>query len=221
MPANIRVDVVSDMVCPYCYLGKRRLEKAIAGRPDLNITVNWRPFQLSPDMPREGRDRLEHYEQLFGNERAKQIMESMQDTGMDDGIAFDYRPGARSPNTLAAHVLMRLADENSSVDMDVLAEKLFYAHHVDCDDIGDLDVLMRIAKEVGMDVPELRARLRDEEIEALVTGQVEEARGQGVSGVPFFIINGRYGISGAQPADSLMAAFDQIASSEDGQELSE
>ena len=110
---------------------------------------------------------------------------------------------------------MLLARDNPVVDMDELAEKLFYAHHVDCADIGDLDVLLSIAAEAGMDDADLKARLRDEQAEASVSQQVEEARGQGVTGVPFFIINGRFGISGAQPADSLVAAFDQIAAAED------
>jgi predicted DsbA family dithiol-disulfide isomerase len=215
MSAKISVDIVSDMVCPFCYLGKRRLERAIAERPDMDIEVSWQPFQLSPDLPREGRDRLEHYQQLFGEDRAQQIMASTQDTGKDDGIAFDYKPGARSPNTLAAHVLMLLAREHKGVDMDELSEKLFHAHHVECEDIGDLDVLVRIAGEVGMSDPELTEKLRSNGAETAVTALVNQAKEQGVTGVPFFIVNGRYGISGAQPPESFVAAFDQIAGAEE------
>jgi predicted DsbA family dithiol-disulfide isomerase len=215
MSAKISVDIVSDMVCPFCYLGKRRLERAIAERPDMDIEVNWQPFQLSPDLPREGRDRLEHYQQLFGADRAQQIMASTQDTGKDDGIAFDYKPGARSPNTLAAHVLMLLAREYPDVDIDELSEKLFHAHHVACEDIGDLDVLVRIAGEVGMNDPQLTEKLRSDGAEASVAALVNQAKEQGVTGVPFFIVNGSYGISGAQPPESFMAAFDQIAGAEE------
>ena len=215
MSAKISVDIVSDMVCPFCYLGKRRLERAIAERPDMDIEVSWQPFQLSPDLPREGRDRLEHYQQLFGADRAQQIMASTQDTGKDDGIDFDYKPGARSPNTLAAHVLMLLAREHPDVDMDELSEKLFHAHHVECEDIGDLDVLVRIAGEVGMHDPELTEKLRSDGAEGAVTALVNQAQEQGVTGVPFFIVNGRYGISGAQPPESFVAAFDQIAGAEE------
>lgn len=211
MAAKINIDIVSDMVCPFCYLGKRRLERALEQRPDLDVAVTWQPFQLSPDMPREGRDRLEHYQQLFGEGRAQQIMDNMRDTGKDEGIEFDYKPDARSPNTLAAHVLMLLAREHPEVDMDVLAEKLFHAHHVDCADIGNIEVLSAIATEVGLELPDLGERLRSAENEAAVIKLVEQARDQGVSGVPFFIVNGRYGISGAQPADSLLAALEQIA----------
>jgi predicted DsbA family dithiol-disulfide isomerase len=215
MSAKISVEIVSDMVCPFCYLGKRRLERAIAERPDLDIDVSWQPFQLSPDMPLEGHDRLEHYQQLFGADRAQQIMDSMQDTGKDDGIAFGYKPGARSPNTLAAHVLMLLARDHDLVDMDELAEKLFYAHHVACEDIGDIDLLVRIAAEAGMNTAGLAEKLRSVDAEAAVGALIGQAREQGVSGVPFFIIDGRYGISGAQPAESFVAAFDEIAAAQE------
>ncbi len=213
MSKKITVEIVSDLVCPWCYVGKRRLDKAIGERPDLDISVVWQPFQLSPDMPREGKDRLEHYSQIFGEKRAQQIMASMRDTGEEEGIAFDYKPGARSPNTLAAHALMLMAREVTEVDADELAEKLFQAHHVDCEDVGDLDVLMRIGAEVGMHEADLRSALPEAEqgVQALIQTSVE----RGVSGVPFYIINGRYGVSGAQPTGSLVAVFDQVNEADD------
>ena len=133
----------------------------------------------------------------------------MRDTGKDEGIAFDHKPGARSPNTLAAHALMLLARDVDGIDQSALAEKLFHAHHVDCEDIGDIDVLKRIAEEAGIDAEGLADRIAH--TEARVQKLIEESVQKGVSGVPFFIINGKYGISGAQPADTLAAAFDQIA----------
>jgi predicted DsbA family dithiol-disulfide isomerase len=211
----ISIEVVSDHVCPWCYVGKRRLDKAVeqalAKHPDLNIHVSWQPFQLSPDMPREGRDRVEYYTQLFGEERAGQIMESMKDTGAADGIAFDTKPGARSPNTLSAHVLMLWAGEKDNVDTNQLAEKLFHAHHVDCEDIGDPEVLARIASEVGMDAGEVSTKLATGEDEDRVNALIQHSVARGVSGVPFFIVNDRYGISGAQPVEELAAAIDQIS----------
>jgi predicted DsbA family dithiol-disulfide isomerase len=215
MTQPLHIDVVSDYVCPWCFVGKRRLEAAIAQRPDLNIDVNWQPYQLSPDTPREGRNKAEHYEEIFGVDRAKIIRESMKDTGKEEGIAFGSSPDAVSPNTLSAHVLMGLANADDSIDADVLAEKLFYAHHVACENIGAHDVLKRIAGEVGMDTDAVAASLAAGEGEDEVTAQIREASGRGVSGVPFFIVNGEYGISGAQPADALVAAFDQIAASKD------
>ena len=165
----------------------------------------------SPDMPREGRDRQAHYEQIFGEERAAQIMASMRDSGTEEGIEFGNKPGARSPKTLLAHALMLYAKDADGVDQTVLAEKLFHAHHVDCDDIGDLEVLLKIATDSGMDSALVRTALESETLEHEVTELISQSVERGVSGVPFFIINSQYGISGAQPADSLIAAFDQIS----------
>jgi len=211
----LQIEVVSDYVCPWCYVGKRRLESAIAQRPDLDIAVSWRPFQLSPDMPRAGRKRLEHYQQIFGAERAQTIMDSMKDTGRDEGIAFGSSPEAMSPNTLSGHVLLLWARESSSIDADALVEKLFYAHHVACENIGDHAVLARIAGEVGMDAAQVRQDLAAGKDEDRVQQLIHESAARGVSGVPFFIINGRYGLSGAQPPDAFLAAFEQIVAAGD------
>jgi predicted DsbA family dithiol-disulfide isomerase len=211
MTNPIKIEIVSDHVCPWCYVGKRRLEAALAQRPELDVEVTWQPYQLSPDMPREGRKKLDHYREIFGEERAEIIMGSMKDTGVEEGIAFGNDPDAISPNTLSAHVLMLWARDDEQVDADELAEKLFYAHHVACENIGDHAVLMRIASEVGMDDQGLAEKLQSGKDEDKVAQLVQESAARGVSGVPFFIINGRYGLSGAQPADSLVAALDQIA----------
>ena len=211
MAKKLQIEIVSDYVCPWCYVGKRRLEQAIAQRPGMEFEVRWQPFQLSPDMPREGRDRVDYYASIFGEERAQQIMASMADTGKEEGIAFATLPGAKSPNTLAAHTLMLWASDSEDVDTARLAEKLFHAHHVECADIGDVDVLADIAGQVGMDAADVRTRLTAREDEDRVAGVIGTSIARGVSGVPFFIINGRYGISGAQPADTLAAAFDQVS----------
>jgi predicted DsbA family dithiol-disulfide isomerase len=211
MTNPIKIEIVSDHVCPWCYVGKRRLEAALAQRPELDVEVAWQPYQLSPDMPREGCKKLDHYREIFGEERAEIIMGSMKDTGIEEGIAFGNNPDAISPNTLSAHVLMLWARDDEHVDANELAEKLFYAHHVACENIGDHAVLMRIASEVGMDDPGLAEKLQSGKDEDKVAQLVQESAARGVSGVPFFIINGRYGLSGAQPADSLIAALDQIA----------
>lgn len=211
MSQSLHIEVVSDHVCPWCYVGKKRLEAAIAQRPELDIHVTWQPFQLSPDMPREGRKRLDHYREIFGEQRAQMIMQSMQDTGREEGIAFGSSPDAMSPNTLSAHVLMLLAMEADGVDANEVAEKLFHAHHVACEDLGDLTVLGRIAGEAGMDAEQVAVRLAAGEDERRVSEQIQSSAARGVSGVPFFIIDGRYGLSGAQPAEMFVAAFDQIA----------
>lgn len=208
---KLDIDVVSDPVCPWCYVGKRRLERALAQRPELEVTLRWQPFQLNPDMPREGRNRQEYYREKFGTERADMLLAGLKDTGAEEGIAFGSDADAMAPNTLSAHVLMYWADADERIDADELAEKLFHAHHVACEDIGDHEVLTRIAAEVGMNESEVAGRLAAGDDEAVVQERIAHSAALGVTGVPFYIVNGKYGISGAQPADILVSAFDQIA----------
>ncbi len=206
----MQLDVVSDFVCPWCYVGKRRLEKALDSRPDLDITLRWLPFQLSPDMPEAGMDRREHYASIFGEQRAEQIMASMADTGKDEGIEFTNKPGAMSPNTLAAHVLMDYAQQAEHADAGKLAELLFHAHHVDCEDIGALDVLVRLGEEAGMSAEEVRSVCADAGRRAQVESNIQVSVSRGVTGVPFFIFADKYGMSGAQPVEEFIATFDQL-----------
>jgi len=209
--AKLAIEIVSDPVCPWCYVGKRRLEKALAKRPQLDVEVSWAPFQLSPDMPREGRDRAEHYARIFGEERAQMISASMAETAREEGLEFGQKPGARSPNTLSAHVLMHWASEDPAVDTSALAERLFHAHHVDNDDLGNPDVLAAIAGDLGMDAAAVRADLAAGRDEDVVRQRIEQAAARGVTGVPFFIFNQRYAVSGAQPADALVDLLDRLA----------
>jgi predicted DsbA family dithiol-disulfide isomerase len=208
---TLRIEIVSDPVCPWCYVGKRRLEKALAQRPDLPVELRWSPFQLSPDMPREGVDRAAHYAKIFGEDRARMIMASMAETGREEGLAFQQKPGARSPNTLSAHVLMSWAQAAPDVDSSALAEKLFEAHHVANEDIGDPEVLARLAGEVGMDAGQVLADLRAGKDEETVKRQIQQSVARGVSGVPFFIFNDQYAVSGAQPAEAFVDLFDRLA----------
>ena len=210
MSKPISIQVVSDIVCPWCYVGKKRLEKALAQRPGLEVEVTWFPFQLSPDMPREGKDRREHYAGIFGPERAAQIMERMKETGAAEGIPFDTPPGARSPNTLSAHVLLYWASRTAGVDQGALVEKLFAAHHVRGEDVGSPYVLAGIASEVGMNAAEVLKALQDGTDEDVVRALIDQARQAGVSGVPFFIIDGQVGLSGAQPPEAFLQALDEV-----------
>jgi predicted DsbA family dithiol-disulfide isomerase len=211
MAEPLQIQIVSDLVCPWCYVGKRRLERALASRPDLPVTLTWLPFQLSPDMPREGKDRQAHYAAIFGPERARTIMDGMRQTGAAEGLRFEAGPVARSPNTLSAHVLLYWAGERPEVNQNALAEKLFAAHHTDSEDLGDPAVLARIAGEVGMDPAEVEAGLRAGRDEDRVQALIEEARQVGVSGVPFFIFNGQYAVSGAQPPEALLDVINRLS----------
>lgn len=210
MTKPVSIQIVSDIVCPWCYVGKRRLEKALALRADLPVEVTWFPFQLSPDMPREGKDRMEHYATIFGGERARQIMDGMKQTGAAEGIPFDTPPGARSPNTLSAHVLLYWASRSAGVDQNALVEKLFEAHHVKGEDIGQHFVLAGIAGEVGMNSAEVLKGLKDGTDEDAVQSLIGQARQAGVTGVPFFIIDGQHGLSGAQPPEAFLQILDQL-----------
>ncbi len=211
MSECLHIEVVSDFVCPWCYVGKKRLEKGLAMRPDLQVEIYWSPFQLSPEMPREGKNKQTHHEEIFGAQRATQIMDSMRQTGEEEGIKFGVSPDAVSPNTLSAHVLARWAAADSAVDTDALIERLFAAHHVDCADIGSHEVLAEIAAEAGMDAEAVRRKLADGVDEQQVQAEIQQSAERGVSGVPFFILDGKYGLSGAQPAELLAQTFDQLA----------
>ena len=211
MGEPLEIQIVSDFVCPWCYVGKRRLERALAERPDLQATVTWLPFQLSPDMPREGKDRQTHYASIFGPERARTIMDGMAQTAAAEGLQFQAKPGARSPNTLSAHVLLYWAGEAPGVDQNALAETLFAAHHSNSEDLGDLAVLARIAGEAGMDPALVETRLRAGTDEDTVTALMDQARKAGVSGVPFLVFGGQYAVSGAQPPESLLEILNRIS----------
>lgn len=205
----LQIQVVSDLVCPWCYVGKRRLERALAARPELRTAITWLPYQLSPDLPREGRDRQEHYATIFGAERARTIMAGMQQTAAAEGLKFETKPGARSPNTLLAHVLLYWADKAPGVDQNAVAERLFAAHHCDSEDLGDPAVLARIAGEAGMDRSTVEADLRAGRDEDRVQALLAEARQAGISGVPFFIFDRQYAVSGAQSPEAFIDIVDR------------
>ncbi len=220
MLKTINIEMVSDFACPWCFVGKRRLKKAIEQRPDLDIALNWRPFQLNPDMPREGRNRRDYYRNKFGDERAKDLRETLKNVGAKAGIVFCDEPDAMAPNTLSAHVLMFWGAKDENIDTNALAEKLFNAHHVACENIGENDVLMRIAGEAGMDTASVVSKLAAGDDEDTVKEQIHQSAAGGVSGVPFFIINDKYSISGAVPSDTLASVFDQVSNAQDHQDRS-
>ncbi len=209
----VQIQIVSDFVCPWCYIGKRRLEAALTMRPDVEAGISWLPFQLSPDMPREGKDRQAHYAEIFGPERARAIRDKMVATGAADGLVFATLPGARSPNTLAAHRLVYWAGQLPGIDQSELAERLFAAHHTLSEDIGDPVVLARIAAGVGMDGADLEARLRGDSDEDAVRALIDEARRAGVSGVPVLIFDQQQAVSGAQSPEVFAEILDQVVAS--------
>jgi predicted DsbA family dithiol-disulfide isomerase len=205
----LTIDVISDVICPWCFIGKRRLEKALAGRP---ATVRWHPFQLNPNMPREGVDRKTYRVQKFGSwERSRELDAQVAAAGLGEGLAFHFDRMARTPNTLDAHRIIWLAGEKGV--QDAVVEALFRAYFTDGLDLADRSTLARVAAEAGLDREEIDGLLAGDEGLAAVRAGEEQARRLGVSGVPFFVVNGRVALSGAQPPEQFLAAFEQAGES--------
>lgn len=201
----LTIDVISDVICPWCFIGKRRLEKALDGRPAI---VRWHPFQLNPDMPAEGVDRRTYRITKFGSwERSQELDAQVAAAGRGEGIAFNFEKMARTPNTLDAHRVIWLAGERGV--QDAVVEALFLAYFTDGLDLSDRATLAEIAFGAGLDRGEVDELLEgDKELDVVRAGE-EQARRLGVSGVPFFIVNGRVALSGAQPPEIFLQAFEQ------------
>jgi predicted DsbA family dithiol-disulfide isomerase len=205
------IDVVSDVVCPWCYIGKRHLESAIAQLPaDQRPVVRWHPFQLNPDLPAEGIARRQYLEDKFGGpERATQIYERVRAAGRNAGLALDIDRIERQPNTLDAHRLIAWAQGSGAADTDALVEALFRAYFVEGRFIGDRAVLADIAGEAGLDAVAARAMLDSGEGTTEIADMDRHAREMGIGGVPFFVFNQRLGVSGAQGGTALLEALEQ------------
>jgi predicted DsbA family dithiol-disulfide isomerase len=201
----MHIDIVSDVICPWCFIGKRRLEKALNGRP---ASVRWHPFQLNPDMPREGIDRKSYRIGKFGSwERSQELDARVAAAGEDEGIAFRFDKMARTPNTLDAHRIIWLAGESGV--QDAVVEALFLAYFTEGEDLSDRATLAEVAADAGLDRAEVYELLAsDKGIDVVQAGE-EQARRLGVSGVPFFVVNGRVALSGAQPPELFRQAFEQ------------
>ena len=205
----ISIDVVSDVICPWCFLGKRRLDKAIGLLDDIKVEVNWRPFFLDPTIPREGMSRRTYLENKFGAERLKTIHDPILAAGKADGVPYAFDRITRTPNTMDAHRLIRWSHD-AGKQHDV-AERLFMAYFNDGLDIGDRAVLVKIAGEAGMDEAEVSAKLENDTDVDAVNAEVERAYRMGVTGVPCFIFAQKQGLMGAQPAEVLADAIGKLA----------
>ena len=203
----LAIDVVSDVVCPWCFVGKRRLERALASA-GVPATIRWHPYQLDPTIPPGGKSRREYLLAKFGSEdRIRQLHRNIESVGAAEGIDFAFERIAVSPNTLDAHRLIRWAGEAA----DAVVEALFRAYFLEGRDIGDRAVLTEIAASCGMERDDVARRLASEEDLTAVRAAVEAAQQLGVTGVPTFILAGRYGVVGAQPAETLADAINSIA----------
>ena len=198
MFCRMQIDVISDTICPWCYIGKRRLERAIALRPQIEFDVRWRPFQLDPTTPTEGVDRMVYIERKFGSsDKIKPIHAALLQAGLEEGIAFAFDKIARTPNTINSHRLIRWS--HSMGVQNQVVELLFKRYFVDGADVGDTEVLKAVGAEAGMD-------------DELVEREDSLARKIGINGVPTFFIGGKVLVSGAQDADHLVHVIDRVLS---------
>jgi predicted DsbA family dithiol-disulfide isomerase len=203
-----RIDVISDAICPWCYIGKRHLESALAllDKQGLHFTVAWHPFQLNPDMPREGVDRAQYRLAKFGSaERSRQLDERITETAASVGLEFHLDKLSRTPNTLDAHRLIRLAGQHGV--QDGVVEALFEGYFCDGADIGNAEVLTRLGVEGGLESEDIAAMLASDAGLKEVTAADRMARNAGIQGVPSFALQGHVLFSGAVPAEEMAQAF--------------
>lgn len=210
----MQLDVVSDTVCPWCYIGKRRLDEALAIRGREGISLRWRPFQLDPSIPDEGYDRKAYMQAKFGSDpdRARSIGNTIKEYGEALGIAFNFDRIERAPNTLDSHRLIRWAGtagcQNEMVDI------LFRRYFTDAEDIGRHDVLVAAAAEAGMDADIVADLLAHDTDRELIRQEDGLAREMGIQGVPSFVINAKWVMVGAQDTATLVKMFDKLMAKE-------
>ncbi len=211
---DIRIDVVSDVVCPWCLLGKARLEAAIASMPDIRAEIHWRPYQLDPTISRNGVDRKRYMEAKFGTgPRLGEAHSQLRKLGEEVGIVFDFDAIQVSPNTMDAHRLIRWADQTGAGVQDKVVDLLFRAYFEKGEDIGSAAALSRIAAQAGMDPAIIDTLLPTDAEVAGVNAEIEHSRKIGITGVPCFIIDQKYAIVGAQTPDVMADAIRQAIAS--------
>jgi predicted DsbA family dithiol-disulfide isomerase len=206
--ANIMyVDIFSDTICPWCYIGKRRFARALALRPQPALRIRWRAFQLNPTMPDGGMDRQGYLEAKFGSaERARALYETVRAAGAGESIDFRFDLIRRTPNTLSSHRLLRRALAQGR--QDDLLERVFNGYFEQGLDIGDKAVLADMAEAAGMDRRDALDYLNDGADTETVLAEDTVARRAGINGVPCFIFNGRFALSGAQEPEAFLQMFD-------------
>jgi predicted DsbA family dithiol-disulfide isomerase len=206
----MRIDVYSDTVCPWCYLGKRRFELALAARPQYEPRVTWRPFELNPDIPAEGVDRAAYLAGSIGTpERVAEVHTELKRRGEASGIQFRFELIERTPNTRRAHLLMAHAARCGR--QTAVMDRVMRAYFEEGCDIGDIEVLVRLAVESGLPERETRSALILRAGQDGVIAAERHAAVLGITGVPAFVFDGQYTISGAQEVGTFARVLDQVA----------
>ena len=210
----LTIDVVSDVVCPWCFIGKRRLEKAIALVPEIPVAVRFHPYFLNPWVPREGMSRADYLTQKFGSvDRYKDIAQRVSGIAAEEGLVYALDAGARQPNTLDSHRLILWAGEiGKAAEMKQRLMELYFSEG---GDLTDPEVLVKAAQDVGLDADKVRSLLAGDTDVERVTNAADSAKNSGINGVPFFILAGKYGLSGAQEPAALADAIRQVAAERD------
>ena len=206
----VKLDIMSDPICPWCYIGKANLDRALAQRPDHPFLITWHPFQLNPDMPAEGVDRRAYMEQKFGGkDKAVKAYAPVAAHAEKAGLTINFDGIQKTPNTLDAHRLIHWAGiEGRQTEV---VDALFQAYFVDGRDIGDHDTLADIADASGMDASVVRRLLATEEDRRDIVDRDAAARGMGINSVPTFIVAGQHAVPGAQPTELWLQVLDDLA----------
>lgn len=206
----MKVEIWSDVVCPWCYIGKRRFEQALAAFPHRDaVEVVWRSFELDPSAPAERTEGYRaHLASKYGvsQDKAQEMLDSMTATAATEGLDFRFDI-ARGGSTFDAHRLLHLAAERGV--QDAVKERLVRATFTEGEPIGDAETLVRLGAEAGLDADEARAVLASGRYADEVRADERQAQAYGITGVPFFVVDGKYGVSGAQPADVLAQVLAQ------------
>lgn len=211
MQDKLPIAIVSDLACPWCFIGKARLETALA-RHGLTerVAITWLPYELNPDMPAEGMDRTQYLDAKFGAGKRREIELRLSEAALESGVTFNWAGVTRSVNTRMAHMLVAAA---STVQRGgEMKAALFKAYWQDGRDIGDVDTLVQIAVEQGFDEQAARDELANGELRETIIGLEAHAAQVGVTGVPFFIVDGKLAVSGAQTPDVWAQVFEQVVS---------
>lgn len=208
----LSIDVVSDVVCPWCYIGKRRIENALALVPDVPVTLRWRPFFLNAWVPREGITRDEYLTAKFGSVEAYLgIAQRVVAAAEEEGLTYRPEMVKRQPNTTDCHRLIHWASQRSPESASAIKQRLMELYFRDGGDLTDRDVLVQATADCGLDADDILRRLASDEDEALVSAEAADAAAKGISGVPTFVFAGKYAVSGAQPAEQLARAIRQVS----------
>ena len=214
--STLTIDVVSDVVCPWCFIGKRHLDKALAQwraeHPDSEVTVNWHPFFLNPDTPEGGEPYRPFLEKKFGGPQGlAEIWQRVREAGKPAGVDFAFEKIELRANTLLAHRLIHYAQKIDSNNAAKLIEALFAAQFLDGRHVGDRAILAEIAGACGFDAAAVKAYLDGDEDAEAVKADADQSRRMGINGVPFFVFNQKLAASGAQPPEALLGVMRQAA----------